>query len=49
MRQDHQQEQCPYCMGQGYFQLILGGTENCPNCQGAGVHDPSQAELATNK
>ena len=32
----HNQEQCPYCNGQGYFQLLLGGTENCPNCEGVG-------------
>lgn len=38
------QEKCPYCNGQGYFQLILGGSENCPNCQGAGTHNPDKAE-----
>jgi DnaJ-class molecular chaperone len=33
-----EQEQCPYCKGQGYFQLLLGGTENCPGCDGTGTH-----------
>ncbi|WP_167568540.1 YuiA family protein [Brevibacillus migulae] len=33
-----QQEQCPYCKGEGYFQVILGGTENCPSCEGTGNH-----------
>jgi len=32
-----EQEQCPYCKGQGYFQLLLGGTENCPGCDGTGT------------
>ncbi|NGQ96985.1 hypothetical protein G3578_17620 [Brevibacillus sp. SYP-B805] len=31
------QEVCPYCQGEGYFQLLLGGTENCPNCEGMGT------------
>ncbi|EJL40701.1 YuiA family protein [Brevibacillus agri] len=44
----HNQEQCPYCHGQGYFQLLLGGTENCPNCDGAGK-DVHQEAVSTNK
>ncbi|WEG13788.1 YuiA family protein [Pullulanibacillus sp. KACC 23026] len=28
--------QCPYCEGQGYFQLLLGGSETCGNCGGSG-------------
>ncbi|QPC47357.1 YuiA family protein [Mangrovibacillus cuniculi] len=27
---------CPYCGGKGYFQLVLGGTETCPECHGSG-------------
>ncbi|MBJ7571852.1 YuiA family protein [Bacillus halotolerans] len=27
---------CPFCLGKGYFQLILGGSETCPSCQGTG-------------
>ncbi|MDQ0162087.1 YuiA family protein [Bacillus alveayuensis] len=30
------QKRCPYCEGQGYFQLILGGTETCQCCKGTG-------------
>ncbi|GIO05494.1 YuiA family protein [Brevibacillus reuszeri] len=45
MRQ--KQEQCPYCDGQGYFQLLLGGSENCPNCEGAGTH--AQADPVSSK
>ncbi|HZG13441.1 MAG TPA: YuiA family protein [Candidatus Bathyarchaeia archaeon] len=33
-----QETQCPYCKGEGYFQVILGGTENCPSCEGTGNH-----------
>ncbi|WP_245947135.1 YuiA family protein [Bacillus taeanensis] len=29
-------EACPYCEGKGYFQLILGGSETCANCEGTG-------------
>lgn len=36
-RRHNQPESCPYCKGQGYFQLIVGGTEVCPNCDGAGT------------
>lgn len=36
-RVHHEKETCPYCKGQGYFQLIVGGTESCPNCDGAGT------------
>ncbi|WP_197090982.1 YuiA family protein [Bacillus sp. FJAT-27231] len=25
---------CSYCGGQGYFQLLLGGSETCPSCKG---------------
>ncbi|QZT35496.1 YuiA family protein [Caldalkalibacillus thermarum TA2.A1] len=28
---------CEYCQGQGYFQLMLGGTETCIYCEGSGV------------
>ncbi|WP_180994092.1 YuiA family protein [Bacillus sp. Marseille-P3661] len=28
--------ECMYCTGQGYFQLLLGGSETCPNCEGTG-------------
>ncbi|MFC4355079.1 YuiA family protein [Chryseomicrobium palamuruense] len=27
---------CPYCKGNGYFQLRLGGSETCTVCQGSG-------------
>ncbi|MBX0316026.1 YuiA family protein [Planomicrobium chinense] len=27
---------CPYCAGQGYFQLRLGGSETCSRCSGSG-------------
>ncbi|WP_141228474.1 YuiA family protein [Bacillus siamensis] len=27
---------CPFCSGKGYFQLLLGGSETCPSCQGSG-------------
>jgi DnaJ-class molecular chaperone len=31
-------EQCQYCKGDGYFQLLLGGSETCDHCGGSGVH-----------
>ncbi|WP_157856409.1 MULTISPECIES: YuiA family protein [Geobacillus] len=27
---------CPYCEGHGYVQLLLGGSETCYSCQGTG-------------
>ncbi|MCA1027788.1 YuiA family protein [Cytobacillus sp. FSL W7-1323] len=30
---------CIYCAGQGYFQLILGGSETCACCGGSGKHE----------
>ncbi|MBD8070470.1 YuiA family protein [Bacillus sp. PS06] len=30
--------ECPYCNGKGYFQLILGGSETCSSCEGTGKH-----------
>lgn len=39
-------EVCPYCKGQGYFQLLLGGTENCPKCEGIGTYYPENTETA---
>jgi DnaJ-class molecular chaperone len=27
---------CDFCDGNGYFQLVLGGSETCPNCEGTG-------------
>lgn len=29
-------KKCPYCNGIGYFQLLLGGSETCENCDGSG-------------
>jgi DnaJ-class molecular chaperone len=29
-------KKCPYCLGIGYFQLILGGSETCTSCEGTG-------------
>ncbi|MBO8171778.1 MAG: YuiA family protein [Bacillaceae bacterium] len=31
-----EKEVCEYCNGQGYYQLLLGGSETCPSCQGSG-------------
>jgi len=28
--------ECFYCKGEGYFQLLLGGSETCPCCKGSG-------------
>lgn len=30
------EEKCVYCSGEGYFQLITGGSETCPSCKGSG-------------
>lgn len=32
-------QQCPYCTGNGYFQLVTGGSETCPSCLGKGHHE----------
>lgn len=29
-------KQCDYCSGNGYFQLLLGGSETCTCCGGTG-------------
>lgn len=29
-------KQCEYCSGNGYFQLLLGGSETCKSCGGTG-------------
>jgi len=29
-------DNCTYCSGKGYFQLLLGGSETCPCCSGTG-------------
>jgi RecJ-like exonuclease len=33
---EKQMNSCPYCSGNGYFQLVLGGSETCPSCGGSG-------------
>ncbi len=33
---DSKKNTCIYCSGKGYFQLILGGSETCPCCEGSG-------------
>ncbi|WP_161524799.1 MULTISPECIES: YuiA family protein [Alteribacter] len=30
--------ECSYCIGKGYFQLLLGGSETCDHCHGTGRH-----------
>jgi hypothetical protein len=30
---------CDYCNGEGYFQLLLGGSETCPCCNGSGERE----------
>ena len=29
-------KKCEYCLGTGYFQLLLGGSETCTCCEGSG-------------
>ncbi|WP_342543183.1 YuiA family protein [Paenisporosarcina sp. FSL H8-0542] len=35
-KKDVKANQCPYCKGNGYFQLRLGGSETCSCCAGSG-------------
>lgn len=35
-KKDSNTNQCPYCKGNGYFQLRLGGSETCTYCSGTG-------------
>jgi hypothetical protein len=30
-------KKCDYCSGNGYFQLLLGGSETCSCCGGSGT------------
>jgi DnaJ-class molecular chaperone len=32
----NQQTSCGYCGGNGYVQLLLGGSETCHACKGTG-------------
>jgi DnaJ-class molecular chaperone len=32
-----EQTVCPYCEGNGYVQLLLGGSETCYGCSGKGT------------
>ncbi|MEI2356786.1 YuiA family protein [Mesobacillus zeae] len=34
--QKSESNECPYCSGKGYFQLLLGGSETCTCCSGSG-------------
>ncbi|SDZ60484.1 hypothetical protein SAMN05421736_12075 [Evansella caseinilytica] len=36
-------DDCPYCIGKGYFQLLLGGSETCDSCNGSGRRKQKQA------
>jgi hypothetical protein len=31
-----EKQECVYCSGKGYFQLLLGGSETCSCCGGSG-------------
>ncbi|WP_177201346.1 YuiA family protein [Bacillus sp. OV322] len=33
---NNKNNECLYCAGKGYFQLLLGGSETCSCCQGSG-------------
>ncbi len=35
---------CPYCKGLGYFQLLLGGSDTCPSCEGTGKIENKEKE-----
>jgi len=43
------QEKCPYCKGEGYFHLLLGGTESCPGCEGTGAQTHQEAVGASRR
>ncbi|MFC4545727.1 YuiA family protein [Paenactinomyces guangxiensis] len=36
MSRYHKQLKCSYCNGDGYVQLLLGGSETCHACKGTG-------------
>jgi len=36
LKKEDKAGQCPYCKGNGYFQLRLGGSETCTCCSGSG-------------
>lgn len=38
---------CPYCAGKGYFQLLLGGSETCECCRGTGEKVNIEKEKCT--
>lgn len=38
------QLECGYCSGNGYLQLLLGGSETCPDCEGTGKKEKEVQE-----
>ncbi|MFC0612617.1 YuiA family protein [Scopulibacillus daqui] len=36
LKKTGEKNNCPYCKGKGYFQLLLGGSETCSHCCGTG-------------
>jgi DnaJ-class molecular chaperone len=43
------QETCTYCEGNGYFQLITGGSTTCPACEGNGKSEAREPEMVIEK
>ena len=35
----HSDNHCIYCEGQGFYDVIVGGSETCPACEGTGIDE----------
>lgn len=46
MNEKINQETCVYCEGNGYFQLVTGGSTTCPSCSGQGRVFTYEPEMA---
>jgi len=40
---------CQVCDGNGYLQLLVGGSETCPNCLGSGIEIGKKASITVKK
>ncbi|MBN6186662.1 YuiA family protein [Aneurinibacillus sp. BA2021] len=45
MNEKMNHDTCVYCGGNGYFQLVTGGSTTCPSCSGQGKADAHEPEM----
>ncbi|WP_232696824.1 YuiA family protein [Brevibacillus daliensis] len=45
MEKNKHTEECPFCKGEGYVNIAVGGTESCPECHGDSFYMGVSSEL----